>query len=220
MNDDDLDQLLDSIDIDCLPSADIELKQSQMNIDDLLDDVANSVLIGEPSPTMTLPVELTLPVGDDDLGELHLEAHQESLDQKEWLSAIGALPLDLRNKWSSLYNSDSNITRQGRFLASDNYLDSHSEKQQPSKLFQAVIRRALKRCHVGELKINEIMAGILSDPAVYEDLLLSFQEELLISQKAVVEMEPEYVDSNGMLYNNIREFYAEQGASGEGAGRA
>lgn len=200
MNDDDLDQLLDSVDIDELAAAEIDM-------DNLLDDVADALLGDAGSLTATSGRRDADACGDHDDVDLDLGTQQRAEECREWRAVTARVPPDLMAKWNRIFEGDVVPTESlSLFRTSDCYRGSSELPVQAKKLFQDCVRKALKNSKISEAQISSIMAHLLSDPLQHDAMMALFRKELLSVHAGRIEADPNY--SPGGTFPNLDKYFA------------
>lgn len=203
MDDDDLDLLLDSVDVDSLPAA----AHTDMDMDDLLDDIADS-LLGEGATDPPAASDAYCDAEE----ELDLGSHQQAMATKEWQSAIARVPADMRDRWARMFAGDNiDAAPRSRFRASDCYSGQRQAKAtvQPKQLLQECVRKALKVSKSDDDQIREVLASLVSDHGRYDALVLLFEKELLREHVSEVKSDPNYVVSNER-YKSLQAYCASE----------
>jgi ribosomal protein L12E/L44/L45/RPP1/RPP2 len=224
MDDFDLENILDSVDVNSLPvasapasvvsskasvasnSSDVTIALGDVDIDDLLEDVADSMLSNTSadtssigSPSKGAPARNV----DDDIDDVSLGSHMHNKELSNWSAAIVSMPPELRSKWNTFFEEDSMASCNSRFQLSDAY--TGNDRISAKKVFQDCVRKTLKRNGVPEMKINAVMSAILSDPMKYNALIASFKEELLAQHKTEIVRD---IDYDTQKFPNLAAHYA------------
>jgi hypothetical protein len=213
----DLDDILNSVSIEGEGDGDGEGGQSlpptapsDFDMDDILNDVADSLLgeghaEGGAAAAAAGGGQAHYEDDDDEL-DSDLGAHLQAVDEREFLSAAARVPADVRARWTEMYGSDATAPqRPSRFRCSDSY--SGGQPQQPKKVFQECVRRALKKSKVSESKIAEIIGALLSvPPAQHDAMMAAFQEQTLRVHRDEIKSDPNFADAKSEDYPSLKSY--------------
>lgn len=230
MDDFDLDDILDSVDVNSLPVApaasgiansqssgaktqasnsNAASSASELNIDDLLEDVAESMLSSQSTAVTSAGSGVVASkasdatIMNDDIDDVSLGSHMHNKELSSWSAAIVNMPPEIRSKWNAYFEEDSQASCNSRFLLSDAYLGSDAISAK--KVFQECVRKALKKNGVSEMKINDVMSAVLSDPVKYNELIAAFKRELLTTHKGEIMRD---IDYDPKKFPNLASYFA------------
>ena len=134
----DLDDLLNDIDIDALPStASSVLKTS----------TTNPIKPAEPTPIAPPEIPRVSSVGI------------VSSEVKPWLASSANVPKDYRERWTKMVKIDSDATVSTPFDSSNAYRlweSTSSSKGGINKCLQELIRKAAQRCDIDDNKLAKV----------------------------------------------------------------
>ena len=134
----DLDDLLNDIDIDALPST--------------------TVSVPKPPATNQVKPAAPAPIAPSESSRLSSVGIVSS-EVKPWLASSANVPKDYREKWTKMVKIDSDVSVSSPFDSSNAYRlwePTSSSKGGINKCLQELIRKAAQRCDIDDNKLAKV----------------------------------------------------------------
>eukprot|EP01036_Dinobryon_divergens_P029405 gene29406-38497_t len=171
----DLDDLLNDIDIDALPSTTVSVPKPP----------ANHVKPAAPAPITPLEPSRLPSVGI------------VSSEVKPWLASSANVPKDYREKWTKMVKIDSDVSVSSSFDSSNAYRlwePTSSSKGGINKCLQELIRKAAQRCDIDDNKLAKVLhlANPVTDSENGSMILEAFSKQLIVDLSSDILSDPNY----------------------------
>ena len=136
-----------------------------MDLDDLLNDIdidklPSTTVVSVPKPPATNQVKPAAPAPIVPSGSSQVSAiGVVSSEVKPWLASSANVPKDYREKWTKMVKIDSDVSVSSSFDSSNAYRlweATSSSKGAIGKCLQELIRKAAQRCDIDDNKLAKV----------------------------------------------------------------
>lgn len=168
---DSLDELLEDVDM----IDDIVQKQSDEDLDALLDDVAAAY---DPADQ------------DEDVDDIGITGHLESSQERRIDSAFIGVPFHLRKKWADFLKEDLEVEDETRHISSYAYRSWESDAMKFSidKSLKETIMKVSSKCGLNTAQSNRIESVVLGDSSM-KSLLI---RQIIADRKEQILVDPNF----------------------------
>lgn len=170
--------MLNDIDISSLESEDKKV----VNLDDMLNDAASSVLATTPSSAQASEVQKVRIVSDQ---------------IKPWLAFTANVPAETREKWTKMVKVDCDTEVTSKFSASSAYRawdPSTASKMGLTKSLHDLVKKSAGKCGIDEVKTMKILSLVnpVTDTEHGKQLQSAFTKQLVNDLKSDIQSDPNF----------------------------